>query len=97
MAQKHRYRANNQRRSSGPLGPTRTLHTPPVFEYKAPVEYGKPFIVAEDDAKNTFIYEGGSWVPYSATIAECKLTCQVKKLPQAVNNRTRYEVRSPKG
>jgi hypothetical protein len=49
----------------------------------------------EDEQKNTFIYEGGAWVPHSASIAECRQTCQVKELPQKVNRMTRYEIRCP--
>jgi hypothetical protein len=64
-------------------------------ERVAAVVYGKPFIVLEDKDKNTFVYEGGNWVPYSESIAECRKTCQVKELPQRVNQRTRYEVRCP--
>jgi hypothetical protein len=96
MAQKHRFHHNN-RRSGGPLAPvTRGLKTPPEpVAPRGPIVYGKPFVVAEDEANNTFVFKGGEWVPYGSSIAECRLTCQVKKLAQAVNNRTRYEVRCP--
>lgn len=57
--------------------------------------YGKAFIVAENSAKQTFIFQGGAWSPYTSTIAECKRTCLVKELPQKLNNMTRYEVRCP--
>jgi hypothetical protein len=76
----------------------RGLRRPPeVTERRPPVVYGKPFILMEDDLKNTFIFEGGAWVPHSVSIAECRLTCQVKQLPQKLNNMSRYEVRRPEG
>jgi hypothetical protein len=62
---------------------------------KAPVVYGKPFILLEDAARNTFEYKSGAWVPYAMSIAECRVTCQVNELPQKVNQMTRYEVRLP--
>ena len=67
----------------------------PLAERRAPVVYGKPFIVMEDEQKNTFVYERGTWIPHSSTIAECRKTCLVKELPQRVNRMIRYEVRSP--
>lgn len=58
-----------------------------------PKRYGKPVIVLEDARRQTFVFEGGSWVPYARTIAECRAElCQVKQLAQKVNNMTRYEV-----
>src|SRR5687767_3567052 len=97
MAQKHRFRNNQGRRPPGPLSAIRGsgLAQPPVPERRVPVVYGKPFVLVEDEAKNTFIFKGGEWVPYGASIAECRTSCQVKKLNQAVNNRIRYEVRCP--
>ncbi len=62
---------------------------------KARVIYGAPYIVLEDEAKKTFVYDGGAWVPNSMTIAEYRQTCQVKELPQKVNRMIRYEVRPP--
>jgi hypothetical protein len=59
------------------------------------VVYGDAFIVLEDQQKNTFVFEGGAWVPHSQSIAECHQGCQVTKLAQKVNNMTRYEVRAP--
>jgi hypothetical protein len=59
------------------------------------VVYGKPFIVLEDKEKNTFIYHAGNWVPHTESIAESRKTCQVKELPQRVNQMIRYEIRSP--
>jgi len=57
--------------------------------------YGKAFILMEDLQKNTFEYVKGAWVPHAMTIAECRVDCQVKELPQKVNGMTRYEVRCP--
>jgi hypothetical protein len=97
MAQRQRFHHNN-RRVGGPLAPANRsgLQTPPeTVERRAPVVYGKPFVLFEDEAKNTFIFKAGEWIPYGSSIAECRLTCQVKKLAQAVNNRIRYEVRCP--
>jgi hypothetical protein len=67
----------------------------PKPERKPPVIYGRPFIVLEDEAKNTFTFDGGTWVPHSMTIAQCRVECQVKELPQKVNRMIRYEVRCP--
>jgi|SRR4051812_17257686 len=96
MPQKRRFNQNKrpQGRSSSP--DTRTLRRPPeVIERPRPVVYGKPFVLVEDSEKNTFVFQGGEWVAYSASIAECRQTCLVKELPQRVNNRIRYEVRIP--
>jgi len=77
---------------------TRSLRRPPEFTGRqAPVVYGKAFIILEDAEKNTFIYKAGAWVPHTASIAECRATCQVKQLPQSVNRMTRYEIRCPEG
>ena len=94
MAQKRRFVP-----TKGPLarqGPTRSLQRPPsISELPALVVYGKPFIVAEDENKNTFVFQGGNWVPHGATIAECRQSCQVKELPQRLGRMIRYEVREP--
>lgn len=97
MAQRRKFTQN--KRQAARLAPqTRTLHKlPDPSERRAPVVYGKPFIVVEDEAKNTFIYKSGEWVPHAATIAECRQTCQVKELPQRVNKMIRYEIRAPEG
>ncbi len=65
------------------------------MEKKAPVVYGRPFVVLEDGEKKTFVFAGGRWQPHTATIAECRVDCQVKQLPQKINGMTRYEVCSP--
>jgi len=98
MAQRRRFTQNKRQAARSPAPDTRSLRRPPVVtERAAPVVYGKPMIVAEDENKNTFIYKAGAWIACSVSIAECREMCQVKKLPQAVNNRTRYEVRCPEG
>ena len=97
MPQKRRFVSQNKRQAARlPSSDTRGLKRPPEFtERPPPVVYGKPFFVLEDPEKNTFIFQAGEWVAYSASIAECRQTCQVKELPQRVNGRTRYEVRVP--
>ena len=96
MAQKHRF--NNRKRGNQPMR-TRRDDPPPVarprFEKKPPVQFGKPFVLLEDQDKNTFEYARGAWIPYAMTIAECRLDCQVTELPQKVNGKTRYEIRAP--
>jgi hypothetical protein len=94
MAQKRRFNPHKRH-------PLRTSvlsglqKAPSPGEIAPAVVYGDPFIVLEDEDKNTFIYEGGAWVPYSASIAECRKTCQVRELPQRVNRKIRYEIRCP--
>jgi hypothetical protein len=98
MAQKNRHH-QQKRRGGGPANPElRGLRRPPEpIQRAAPTVYGKPFIVLEDEAKNTFVFQGGAWVPHTASIAECRATCQVKELPQRVNRMIRYEMRCPEG
>lgn len=58
--------------------------------------YGKPYVVMEDDRKQTFIFDGGAWVAYARSIAQCREEqCQVKQLSQRLNNMTRFEVSDP--
>ncbi|MFM7074047.1 MAG: hypothetical protein ACKO38_19850 [Planctomycetota bacterium] len=95
MAQKHRHNQNRKRNPAPPRDPRPAPAAAPVYERRAPIVYGAPMIVMEDEQKRTFVYAQGSWVPHSATIAECRLTCLVKELPQRVNRMIRYEVRSP--
>ena len=96
MAQKHRSH-HNKRPAGRSFSPdTRSLRRPPdITELPPAVVYGKPFVVAEDADKNTFVFQGGEWVAYSASIAECRQTCLVKELPQRLKDRIRYEVREP--
>ena len=94
MAQKHRF--NNQRSRR----PARRAEATPVkarlvAEKKAPIVYGKAFVVLEDESKCTFSFDKGAWVPYAMSIAECRTECLVKELPQKVNRMTRYEIRRP--
>ncbi len=67
----------------------------PVAEIKPRAVYGTAFVVLEDKAKNTFVYNGTNWVPHSMTMAECRLSCQVKELTQKLGDKNRYEVREP--
>src|SRR5215208_6660966 len=97
MAQNRRY-VPNKRQAARSAPDIRSLRRPPEVTVRPPpVVYGKPFIVVEDEARNTFIFKAGSWVPYTASIAECRQTCQVKELPQRVNRMIRDEVRCPEG
>lgn len=98
MRRKKRFQGNRQRKQS------RASHAPPPLaplepaERQAPIEYGKPFTLLEDENKTTFEFKTGAWVPYAMTIAQCRMqNCQVKQLPQKVNRMTRYEVRVPVG
>jgi hypothetical protein len=96
MAQKRRFTQNKRQRGSSPNPELRGLRRPPeVTERVAPTVYGKPFIVLEDESKNTFTFKAGAWIPNEASIADFKQTCQVKELAQKVNRMTRYEVRAP--
>lgn len=96
MGQKNRFTPNRRKGGSLPTAGTRSLRrAPDVLDLPQQVTYGKPIIVVEDAEKKTFVYQAGEWVEYSASIAECRLTCQVKELPQRINGRTRYEVRVP--
>jgi hypothetical protein len=79
---------------SGPRAST-PVEAPPPREKKAPVHYGKPVILLEDSAKNTFAFANGAWVQQEAKIAQLQLDCQVKALPQKVNGMIRYEIRYP--
>ncbi len=95
MAHKRHYSRRNQRPpSSGPRASV-PLRAPIVRERKPPTQYGKPFILLEDDSYNTFEYSAGAWVPYALSIAQCRQDFLVKELPQKVNGKTRYEVRCP--
>lgn len=95
MAQKHRYRNQQPRRAHRAPPPSAPSMPRPVVERKAPVVYGEPIVILEDEGKNTFEFLQGAWVPFSMSIAECRRQCLVKVLPQSVNRKTRYEVRRP--
>jgi hypothetical protein len=95
MSKKSHYAGKKNRVQMAGGARTTAVREVPVYVPKVPVEYGKPIIVMEDGEKNTFAYDGFSWVPYRFTMAECKLECQVKELPQKVNGKVRYEVREP--
>jgi hypothetical protein len=95
MAQRPRSRPN--KRQGRTLAAATLRKAPPVYERVAPVVYGEKFIVLEDEKKDTFVFEGGAWVAYATSIAECRKTCQVKELPQRVGRKIRYEVRCPNG
>ena len=93
MAQRRKFN-QNKRQIARSAPEVRSLRYPPeVVERQQPKVYGKPFIILEDDAKNTFIYSAGAWIPHSASIAECRQLGQVKELPQRLNRMIRYEVR----
>jgi hypothetical protein len=97
MAQKHRF---HNRKNKSMVRPQRESIPREVRvrpERKAPVQYGKPFVLLEDNDKNTFEYASGAWVPYALSIAQCREDYLVKELPQKVNGNTRYEVRCPVG
>lgn len=67
--------------------PPRTLARPVTKEY------GKPFVLLEDEHKKTFEFQAGAWVEYGRSIAECRVDGLVKELSQKVNKMTRYEIR----
>jgi hypothetical protein len=95
MAKKNQYGAKKAKKNLTRDGRPAMVREVPVFVRKEKVEYGKVFIVMEDTEKNTFAYNGSAWVPFSMTMADCRVQCQVKALPQKVNGKTRYEVRAP--
>ncbi len=96
MAQRRTYQPQQKKKRSaeGPRVSTPRPASVPLVRLP-PVVYGKPFILMEDKDKHTFEFTRGAWVAYERTIAQCRLDCQVKELPQKVNNMTRYEVRCP--
>jgi hypothetical protein len=93
MARRPTYHA--RRPKSSPRRENVIREAPAPRVPRVPVQYGAPFIVLEDTDKNTFEYANGAWTPFAMSIAQCKKTCQVKELPQKVNNKTRYEIRVP--
>jgi len=88
-------RRQNMFRSAPREAPVREVRVRP--EPKPPKQYGKPFILLEDEQKNTFEYSQGAWVPYALSIAQCRQDGQVKELPQKIGGKTRYEIRLPLG
>jgi hypothetical protein len=96
MARKHQQFQKRRKPSGGGVRRSEPPREAPVpLERKPPVQYGKAFIILEDRNKNTFEYANGAWIPYAMSIAQCKKDCQVKELPQKVNDKTRYEIRAP--
>ena len=95
MARKKQFHGKQRKQNSRSSYAPPPVATRPPAELKAPVQYGKPFTIMEDEMKNTFEYSGGKWMPYEMSIAECRLECQVNELPQKVNRMTRYEIRRP--
>jgi hypothetical protein len=90
---------NNRKRPQGRGGrapaPPRPELPSLVREPAVKVQYGKAFILLEDENKNTFEFVGGNWVPYARTISECRQDCNVTQLSQKLGKNTRYEVREP--
>ncbi len=95
MAQRPRFNRKQKKHPTSTRSATVARQPQPAYERKAPPQYGKPFVLLEDLDKKTFEYANGAWVPYALSIAECRQECQVKELPQKVNDKTRYEVRCP--
>lgn len=95
MARNNRFQTHGKRKGGGTGAARPAPLASSSIERRPPKVYGKPFVVLEAADKSTFIYEGGSWVPHSMTIAECRASCQVTELPQKVKQMTRYEVRAP--
>jgi hypothetical protein len=92
MAQRRHF--NQRPARGGGRAPTPVVReVRPAYVKPAPKQYGKPFVLLEDDAKNTFEFIGGAWAPYSMSIAECRAAGEVTQLAQKVNKMTRYQVR----
>ena len=93
MAQRSRSNHKKNKRADS----ARHDRRPPAAPYqpKPKVTYGKAVVILEDAQRNTFAFDGGAWVPFERTIAECRRDCLVKELPQKINHMTRYEVRLP--
>ena len=92
MAQRRHF---NQRpsRGGGRHAPPVVREVRPAYVKPEPKRYGKPFVLLEDEAKNTFEFIGGAWTPYAMSIAECRAGGEVTQLAQKVNKMTRYSVR----
>jgi hypothetical protein len=96
MGQRRQHHHNNKRQNR-PASAAPVLARPAFesIERKPKVTYGKAFILLEDAQKNVFVFNAGQWVQYEKSIAQCRQDCQVKELPQRINNMTRYEVSEP--
>jgi hypothetical protein len=95
MGQRTR-RQNNRQKPRAVSSPSTASREPVVaIEKKPTVIYGKPFVLLEDDQRNTFIYKGGQWTRHTRSIAECQEDCHVKELGQKINGMTRYEIYAP--
>jgi hypothetical protein len=95
VGQRSHHHGNKRQKARSAAPPPPALRVQPTSERKPTIVYGKPFIVLEDDRKETFVYSGGRWVQHSKSIAECRQDSQVKELPQKINGMTRYEICSP--
>lgn len=95
MAQKHRFRNQRPKRPMRRTEAAAPSEPRMILERKVPVVYGEAVVVLEDESKNTFEFEKGAWIPYPMSIAQCRVDCLVKELPQKVNRMTRYEIRCP--
>lgn len=93
MAQRNR---SNHKRTKRAESVRRDRQQPAApYQPKPKVTYGKPIIILEDIQRNTFEFDGGAWVAFERSIADCRRDCLVKELPQKINQMTRYEVRRP--
>lgn len=98
MARINRFSKQQDKRAKAagppPLARTATGFSKPPMK-QAATRFGPPFVLLEDGSKNTFKFQRGAWLPHDQTIAQCRVDCRVKELPQKVNGMTRYEVRCP--
>jgi hypothetical protein len=97
MAQRPRYNHNRRPHPAGGGARRETIVNTirKTIEPRAAIVYGDPFVLLEDAARNTFLYDSGAWIAYEFSIAELRRDCQVKQLAQQVNGKTRYEIRRP--
>lgn len=93
MARRNSYQRHNDHRPA--RTPIVVRSAMEMREKSVPKQYGKPFVLLEDELKQTFHFQAGAWIPYERSIAQCRVDCDVKQLAQKVNNMTRYEVRLP--
>jgi hypothetical protein len=52
-------------------------------------------LLLEDAQKKVFSFKNGQLIDHAKTIAEYRLDCRVKQLPQKINGLTRYEICLP--